>query len=202
MITDFTKLHLPQQYPSLAMDIGDYTYGRPIILCNPDDRNRTLKIGRYCSIAENVHIFVGSFGRHAIEFPTTYPIGMLFKPHQGRLHRAHRGSLDVNIGHDVWIGRDALIMAGTTIGTGAVIAARAIVTKDVPPYAIVGGSPAHIIRYRFNEDTISAMLGSRWWDFEPTQLEQIAAAFYEEDMSKFVDAVRALGPPQPSVNDC
>ena len=72
---------------------------------------------------------------------------------------------DIVIGNDVWIGYEAILLAGITIGDGAVIGTRALVTKDVPPYTIVGGTPARVLRKRFSEDTISALLRLKWWDW-------------------------------------
>ena len=86
----------------------------------------------------------------------------------------HKG--DIVIGNDVWIGYEAVILAGVTIGDGAVIGSRAVVTKDVPPYTIVGGVPAKTIRRRFDEDTVEELLGLRWWDWpEEVIRENIAA---------------------------
>jgi serine acetyltransferase len=77
----------------------------------------------------------------------------------------------VTIGHDVWIGARVLVLGGVNIGIGAVVAAGAVVTKDVPPYAIVAGVPARIIRYRFNEDQIRTLLETRWWDMSIAELK-------------------------------
>ena len=82
-----------------------------------------------------------------------------------------RTTRPVIIGNDVWIGRNAIIMDGVEIGSGAVVASGAIVTKDVPPYAIVGGVPAKVIRYRFDEQTIERLIESRWWDYPDEFIE-------------------------------
>jgi hypothetical protein len=95
------------------------------------------------------------------------------------------------IGHDVWIGRDAMIMDGLSVGTGAVIAARALVTKDVPPYAIVGGAPARIIRYRFAPELIERLLASQWWTLSPEALRQLPF----DDPERFVQHVSSSAPP-------
>ncbi|WP_352629335.1 CatB-related O-acetyltransferase [Mesorhizobium sp. M0496] len=81
------------------------------------------------------------------------------------------------IGNDVWVGARATIMSGVTIGDGAVVAACSVVTKDVPPYAIVAGNPARVIKYRFSEDTIAAMLKIRWWDWPIERIKHEKAAF-------------------------
>lgn len=142
-----------------------------------------LEIGRYCSIALGLDIFRD---RHPIEWATTSSITYDIR-RSGYLsfQAAHQ---DFNGGrftptppdeqfaaapiieHDVWIGQHVQLARGIRIGTGAVIAAGAVVTKDVPPYAIVGGVPAKIIRYRFPPDIIERLLGSRWWEYSPTIL--------------------------------
>jgi virginiamycin A acetyltransferase len=123
-------------------------------------------IGSYCSIASHVTVVLSNHDyRHASTYPFTLisdfgPVSP--KPFPNR-HELTNG--DVRIGNDVWIGQNASIMSGVNVGDGAVIANSAIVTHDVPPYAIVGGSPAKIIKYRFTEDQVKQLLEIRWWDF-------------------------------------
>jgi acetyltransferase-like isoleucine patch superfamily enzyme len=94
----------------------------------------------------------------------------------------------VTFGHDVWVGQGAMFSGGVTIGTGAVVAARALVTRDVPPYAIVGGTPAKIIRMRFSEELVQRLLESRWWRFGPDVLQPLDV----RDPEGFVDRLAAL----------
>ena len=97
----------------------------------------------------------------------------------------------ITLGHDVWIGTDAIVLSGVTIGDGAVIAARSVVTKNIPPYAIAGGNPAKIIKYRFSEETIAAMQEIRWWDWPLDRLMQEKAAFdlpAEQFVARFLAA--------------
>ena len=96
------------------------------------------------------------------------------------------------IGHDVWLGSGAMILSGVTIGHGAVVAAHALVTKDVPPYAIVGGNPARIIRYRFDDRTVSALLASAWWDLPKDQVAGLIPLLQSDRIPELVEAVRAL----------
>lgn len=147
--------------------VGKHTYGIPEIVSFPGDRNK-VTIGPYCSIAEGVTIFAG--GNHRVDWITTYPIRLMFKlvdrPEEGAV--ASKG--DVVIGPDVWIGYGATIMSGVEIGPGAVIGARAVVARSVPPYAVVAGNPARVIRKRFPDEQIKKLLEIKWWDWPEEQV--------------------------------
>lgn len=139
-----------QVYGSPEIKIGAYTYGE-IYVTAPNDSN-ALIIGNYCSIAGEVRFILGA--DHPLNRISTYPF---------RHNIIHNGidaisKGDIIIEDDVWIGQRAIIMSGIHIGQGAVIAAGAVVTKDVPPYAIVGGVPAKVIKYRFEPEKIEELL--------------------------------------------
>jgi acetyltransferase-like isoleucine patch superfamily enzyme len=159
------------------------------------------RIGRYCSFGEQVQI-----GRHPhpMHWASTSPFfylqyeDILNQPlPEGIELKAHRDfkrggppvivKLTV-IGNDVWIGHGAFILPGVHIGDGAVIAAMSVVTKDVPPYAVVAGSPAKIIRYRFPEEQIAKLIELKWWEFAPWQLKGACV----DDIPEFVDFVATL----------
>jgi hypothetical protein len=107
-----------------------------------------------------------------------------------------RGNPNVTIGNDVWLGETALLKRGVSIGDGAVIAARAIVTRDVPPYAIVAGAPARVVRYRFPEPIIERLLRSAWWRFGPDQLQPLDVRDPESFLNRLEDAIAAgMKPP-------
>lgn len=143
---------------------------------NHNSRMIGSKIGRYCSIADNVYT---GFGHHPLDYisthssffyDTTSQLGWaMFEPRNAPSYAPYRrpeneeGYITV-IGNDVWIGSHAMIMDGVTIGTGAVVGSGAVVTKDVPPYAIVAGVPAKIIKYRHSQETIENLLESKWWE--------------------------------------
>ncbi len=126
-----------------------------------------LIIGKFCSIACGAKFMFNS-ANHALSSLSTYPFPLFFEE-WGRTWEEVTDSWDnkgdIVIGNDVWIGYEAVIMSGVTVGDGAIIGTRAVVTKDVPPYAIVGGVPARLIRKRFPEETISELLEIRWWDW-------------------------------------
>ncbi|MCZ4058018.1 CatB-related O-acetyltransferase [Pantoea sp. LMR881] len=157
-----TRLHLALQANKYHWDIGDHTYGVPKVL---EPAMAKLSIGKFCSIAGEVVIILGN---HRTNTATTYPFKALRKYWPGiRTERIedHITNGDVEIGNDVWIGYRAVIMSGVKIGSGAIIAANSVVNKDVPPYAIVGGTPAKIIRYRHADEQIKALLKITWWDW-------------------------------------
>ena len=118
-----------------------------------------ITIGNFCSIARNV-----TFQEYDHDFKklTSYFVNANLKKQSSKLDIVSKGA--ITIGHDVWIGTHSVVLSGVTIGTGAVIAANSVVTSDIPPYAIVGGVPAKIIKYRFPAEIISQLLNSKWWE--------------------------------------
>lgn len=127
----------------------------------------SLIIGKFCSIACGAKFLFNS-ANHTLRSVSTYPFPLFFEEwglDRKDVTRSWDNKGDIVIGNDVWIGYEAVIMAGVTIGDGAVIGARAVVTKDVPHYTIVGGVPAKTIRKRFSEETIADLMKIRWWDW-------------------------------------
>ena len=118
-----------------------------------------IKIGKYVSIARNVTL---GLGQHPTNLVSTSPIIYNNNPQYLNVEQYLK---PVEIDNDVWIGTSAIVMGGVHIHTGAIVAAGAVVTKDVPPYAIVGGVPAKIIKYRFDEPTRNKLLASKWWEY-------------------------------------
>lgn len=145
--------------------IGMYTYGS----CFNDDFNTggEVRIGKYSSFGPNVHYFGADHPiNHASMSPYFYNKSWGFE-----VVDVNRNKL--SIGNDCWIGNNVTIVSScSSIGNGSVIAAGAVVTKDVPPYSIVAGVPARIIKYRFDDDTILMLEASRWWDLSPDELMQ------------------------------
>lgn len=133
-----------------------------------------LIIGKFCSIACGAKFLFNS-ANHTFRSLSTYPFPLFFEEwglDKKKVTDSWDNKGDIVIGNDVWIGYEAVVMAGVTIGDGAVIGARAVVTKDVLPYTIVGGIPAKPIRKRFSEETISALLALKWWDWPKEKIAQ------------------------------
>ena len=133
-----------------------------------------LKIGKFCSIACGAK-FIFNSANHTLSSLSTYPFPIFFEEwgldiKDVALAWDNKG--DIVIGNDVWIGYEAVIMAGVTIGDGAIIGTRAVVTKDVPPYTTVGGVPAKTIRKWFSEDTIGMLMELQWWDCPEEKIAQ------------------------------
>lgn len=161
--------------------VGRYTYGKLDISYFGEDGER-IEIGSFCSIASGVRFICG--GNHRMDSFSTYPFE---KRCFGRNEAICKGPITVK--DDVWIGTNAIILSGITLGQGCVVAAGAVVEKDVPPYAIVGGVPARIIRYRFSEEQIENLLEV---DFDAIDADYIAT--HEETLLSSFDPVvfRAL----------
>lgn len=137
----------------------------------PINRDK-LVIGKFCSIACGAK-FLFTSANHTQASLSTYPFPIFFEEwglDVRDITSAWDNKGDIIIGNDVWIGYEAVILSGVTIGDGAIIGARAVVTKDVPPYTIVGGVPAKPIRKRFSDDTISALLKIKWWDWPEEEI--------------------------------
>lgn len=176
------------------ISVGDYSYGVPAVRWAHGQRSEySLTIGKYCSIAADVEIYVGRQGRHTTDFLSTYPVGLVHGPMApGDTSSAHQGDLSVRIGSDVWIGRGAQIMAGTTIGDGAVIGARSLVTTDILPYAIAVGTPAKPIRSRFEQEEVRQLCELRWWDLPPEVLSANIDMFCSSDIKRVIDRLRSF----------
>lgn len=153
--------------------IVDSTIGRYSYTCY-DDEIVNCEIGQFCSISDEVVI---GGAEHPIDWVSTSPVFQNVK-HSGPKRKFaefdFEGIKRTVIGNDVWIGRRAIIKAGVTVGDGAVIGSGSVVTKDVPPYAIVGGVPAKVIKYRFDESTIESLLRSEWWNLDEDTLKRYA----------------------------
>lgn len=142
----------------VRMDFDHLEIGAMSYIRSGSELINVSQIGRFCAIGNGVVIGQDRAG-HPLNWVSSHPFAHVVD----KFHYSSNVPSTV-IGHDVWIGREAMIMEGVSVGTGAaVVAARALVTRDVPPYAIVAGTPARVIRYRFDELLIDKMLASEWW---------------------------------------
>jgi len=176
---------LRAQYPQYNMGRG--TYGD--LRVRSWGEGSTLTMGAFCSVAHGVQILLG--GEHRPDWVTTYPFSVLWE--NGRHLPGHPASKgDVVIGNDVWIGAEAMILSGVTIGDGAVIGARSVVTKDVPPYAIVGGNPARLIRLRFDQTTIARLQNLQWWTWDDARIERFLPLLLSDSVEAFLREAESI----------
>lgn len=168
-----------------SIEVGDYTiyndfvndprqFERNNVLYHYPVNHERLRIGKFCSIACGAK-FLFNCANHSLRSLSTYTFPLFYD--EWELGKADVASAwdnkgDIVIGNDVWIGFEVVIMAGVHIGNGAIIGARAVVTKDVAPYTIVGGVPARAIRKRFDDATISRLESLRWWDWSKERIRR------------------------------
>lgn len=183
------------------IEIGDYTIYNDFVRDPRDfEKNNVLyhypvngdklKIGRFCSIACGAR-FLFTSGNHSLTSLSTYTFPLFYEEwglDAKDIRSAWDNKGDIVIGNDVWIGYEAVILSGVTIGDGAVIGARAVVTKDVPPYTIVGGVPARPIRRRFDEKTMETLEALRWWDWDEEKIRRCIPAIQSGDIAALVRA--------------
>ncbi len=164
---------LCEPFPLDIVTVGRGSYGELHVMSHYPETER-LVIGDYVSIAPDVHILLG--GNHQTRTLFTYPIrSRVIGGHCAEDARTHG---TVTIGDEVWIGYGATILSGVTVGRGAIVAAKAVVTRDVPPFAVVGGNPARIIRYRLPQETVALLDGLRLADIPEQQWGSLLEDLY------------------------
>lgn len=170
------------KYPDYEIGLG--SYGLPIVFDWQEDS--TLKIGSFCSISDNVRIYLG--GHHRTDWASSYPFPA-FVNQAAHITEYGFSNGDVIIGSDVWLCANAIILSGVTIGHGAVIANGAVVTKNVEPYAIMGGNPAKLIRYRFDEPIRNRLLHTAWWEWPETKILSKVELLCSNDIEAFLSSI-------------
>ena len=184
-IGDKQTVYLNAVIKDPQIEVGDYTiyndfvadpllFEKNNVLYHYPIHREKLIIGKFCSIACGTK-FLFNCANHTLKSLSTYTFPLFYEEwelEKSNITTAWDNKGNIVIGNDVWIGYEAVIMAGVHIGDGAIIAARAVVTKDVPPYTIVGGTPAKEIRKRFDAEVIEQLLILKWWDWSTDKIHQ------------------------------
>lgn len=184
-VGDRETVYLKNVINDASITVGDYTMYNDFVhdprefqfnnvLYHYYINNDSLVIGKFCSIACGAK-FIFTSANHALGSLSTYPFPIFYDEwalDAVNVTDAWDNKGDIVVGNDVWIGYEAVILSGVTIGDGAIIGARAVVTKDVPPYTIVAGVPARPIRKRFDEETIARLEQLRWWDWPEDEIRR------------------------------
>lgn len=186
---DTQTVYLKNVITDANIEVGDYTMYNDfvndprdfqknnVLYHYPINRDRLI-IGKFCSIACGAK-FIFTSANHKLGSLSTYPFPLFFEEwdlDKSNVTDAWDNKGDIVIGNDVWIGYEAVVMQGITIGDGAIIGARALVTKDVPPYSIVGGVPAKPIRKRFSDEVIAQLLEIKWWEWRDERIRENISA--------------------------
>ncbi|MHC6181076.1 CatB-related O-acetyltransferase [Clostridium sp. JNZ X4-2] len=181
---DYQTVYLKNVITRDNIKVGDYTiyndfYNDPRdfeknnVLYQYSVNNDKLIIGKFCSIACGVKFLMTS-GNHTMKSLSTYTFPIFYEEwglDVSHITDAWDNKGDIVVGNDVWIGYDSIIMSGVKIGDGAIIGTRAVVTNDVPPYAIIGGVPAKIIKKRFSDEVIFKLVKIKWWDWSYEKIQ-------------------------------
>lgn len=175
---DLTKHHVN----NARFEAGEFTYGIPKL--TEYGPLWQVKIGNFCCISNNVEFILG--GAHCFNFVTSYGFIPQIEKLFPDVPKGKPVSNKIIIGNDVWIGKNATLLSDVKIGDGAVIGANAMVAKDVPPYAIVVGNPARIIKYRFDEETVQALLRIKWWDWPLEKLQKNMRMIQSDNLGEFI----------------
>jgi chloramphenicol O-acetyltransferase type B len=199
----FLGIPLSQQVTHPNIIVGRYSYyagyyhGHSFDDCAryllPDLGADKLLIGSFCSIGSGASFVMAGNQGHRNEWISTFPF--YFYPDAPEFDGANNGYLpagDTVIGSDVWIGAEAIIMPGVKVGDGAVVGTRALVTRDVEPYEIVGGNPARAIRRRFSDERVTMLLDMKWWDWPVEQLHRAIALLTSGDVEALYDHWKAV----------
>ena len=196
---DYQTIYLNTIINNPNIIVGDYTiyndfvndptqFEKNNVLYHYPINQDRLIIGKFCSIACGAKFLFNS-ANHALRSLSNYTFPLFFEEwglNKKNVASAWDNKGDIIIGNDVWIGYEAVIMAGVHIGDGAVIAAQAVVTKDVPPYTIVGGTPARKIRMRFEEETIAKLQQIQWWNWPVEKIRRSLPYIMEGTVDRLI----------------
>jgi chloramphenicol O-acetyltransferase type B len=194
----FKGIPLDKQVKNPNIIVGRYSYysgyyhGHSFDDCarylmpNRDDVDKLI-IGSFCSIGSGASFVMAGNQGHRMEWISTFPFFYLDEECMAEAPNGYQGAGDTVIGHDVWIGAEAMIMPGIKVGHGAVIGARSVVTKDIEPYTIVAGNPAKPIRKRFSEEQIQRLLEMSWWNWSEKELASTMRLLCSKDIDKLYE---------------
>lgn len=199
---DNQTVYLKNVVTGKNVEIGDFTiyndfvndpreFEKNNILYHYPVNGDKLKIGKFCSIACGAK-FLFTSANHTLNSLSTYSFPIFFEEwnlDSKDICNAWDNKGDIIIGNDVWIGYEAVILSGVTIGDGAIIAARAVVTEDVPPYTIVGGVPAKQIRKRFDDQTINKLQNLRWWEWDEEKIKRNIPAIQSGNIEELTKSI-------------
>lgn len=198
---DTQTVYLKSVVKRPTIEIGDYTiyndfvndpcdFEKNNVIYHYPINNDRLVIGKFCSIAYGAK-FIFNCANHTLKSLSTYTFPLFFEEWdlpKSKVAASWDNKGDIVIGNDVWIGYDAVIMAGVKIGDGAIIGTRAVVTKDVEPYSIVGGVPAKEIRKRFSPEVIEKLKTIQWWNWSQDKIKKSLNAIQSGD----IDALESM----------
>jgi len=191
----FKGISLDKQVENPNIIVGRYSYysgyyhGHPFDKCarylmpDRDDVDKLI-IGSFCSIGTGVSFIMAGNQGHRMEWVSTFPFFYADEKCMKGAPNGYKSAGNTEIGHDVWIGAEAMIMPGIKVGHGAIIGARSVVTKNVEPYSIIAGNPAKIIRMRFSSEQINQLLEMKWWDWSEDQLASAMKLLCSEEIDK------------------
>ena len=200
---DRQTVYLKNVVSNSNIEVGDFTiyndfvndprdFEKNNVLYHYPINGDRLKIGRFCSIACGAK-FLFTSGNHTLRSLSTYTFPIFFDEwnlDKSRICEAWDNKGDIELGNDVWVGYEAVIMSGVKIGSGAIIGTRAVVTKDVPPYTVAAGVPAKPIRRRFDDSTIETLEKLRWWDWRDEKLAAAIDAIQTGNIKQLVEIDR------------
>lgn len=197
---DKQTVYLKNVITTPNIEVGDYTmyndffndprkFEQNNVLYHYPVNNDKLIIGKFCSIACGAKFLFNS-ANHSMASLSTYPFPLFFEElglDKRNVTKSWDNKGNIIIGNDVWIGFEALILAGVSIGDGAIIGSRAVVTKDVPPYTIAAGVPARPVRKRFDDDTISNLIKIKWWNWPDEIITENIQAIQSGNITKLME---------------
>jgi acetyltransferase-like isoleucine patch superfamily enzyme len=172
-----------------GVEVGRHTYGHDRHTFPMFTEGARIVVGAFCSISPEVRILGG--GEHVTTRASTFPLNArLFDPAKRNFPDATDKGTTV-IGNDVWLGYGATVLSGVTVADGAVVGARAVVSESVPPYAVVVGNPARVVRYRFESEIQTRLLALRWWEWDDESIRKLEPWFMA-DVESFLDELERV----------